>query len=71
MAGDSQKRNAFPWLTTKMAIADGNESVPNYSLFKFSAACYYFAEALTDIIRSENDTVVPLGLIEEVTVHFL
>jgi hypothetical protein len=75
MAGDSQHSNAFPWMTTKQAIANGNESSPEYTLFDFSAACYYFAEGLTDLMKSDethrdkNSTVgaegavVPLGLI--------
>ncbi len=60
--GDSQRRD-FTWLTTSLAVADGNQSVPSYSLFEFSAACYYFAESLTDQMVQAGETPPPLGLI--------
>lgn len=41
MAGDSQQSATFPWMTAAQSIADGNESVPDYSLFKFSGACWW------------------------------
>jgi hypothetical protein len=62
MAGDSQHSNTHPWKTAKQSIADGNASSPSYSLFDFSAACFYFAQELTDLLQS-GDGVVPLGMI--------
>lgn len=63
MAGNSQSTPFNPWMTSKQAIADGNESVPLYTLFQFSAACYYTAETLTDTFLSAGKPVPPLGLI--------
>ena len=60
MAGDSQHSRSWPWKTAAQSIADGNASSPDYSLFQFSAACWYFAEVLTNILGSEAP---PLGLI--------
>ena len=58
MAGDSQHSRSWPWKTAAQSIADGNASSPDYSLFQFSAACWYFAEVLTNILGSEAP---PLG----------
>lgn len=63
MAGDSQRGTSFPWKTARQAIADGNETTPTYSLFDFSAACWYFAEALTTTLRAAGKPVPTLGLI--------
>eukprot|EP01047_Picozoa_sp_COSAG01_P035614 COSAG01_NODE_2744_length_7150_cov_5.435116_2_plen_304_part_00 len=55
MAGDSQDGLTFPWKTAAAAATDGSctdithgGNVAGCSLFRFSAACYYYAEALTD-----------------------
>ena len=65
MAGDSQQANAFPWQTAAMAAAGGNASAPDYPLFKFSAVCYYYAEALTDALLAAfpGQAAPPLGLV--------
>eukprot|EP00911_Craspedida_sp_UC1_P000370 UC1_evm1s284 len=63
MAGDSQHAVAYPWKTARLAIADGNETVPSYSLFDFSAACWYFAESLTNQLKKEGKEVPVIGLI--------
>lgn len=33
-------------------------------LMDFSAACWFFAQELTDIMQDNNETVIPLGLVE-------
>jgi hypothetical protein len=50
MAGNSQSSTTFPWKTAAQAIADGNESVPIYSLFDFSGACWYQTPPILIII---------------------
>ena len=62
MAGDSQRSPYHPWKTAKQAIADGNETSPTYSLFQFSAACWYTGQGLSDKMSKSSD-VVPIGLI--------
>jgi hypothetical protein len=41
MAGNSQGAAAYPWMTAAQSIADGNMTVPDYSLFQFSGACWW------------------------------
>ena len=42
----------------------GGDEWYNNTIDQFSAACWYFAEELTDIAESKNESVVPFGLIE-------
>lgn len=63
MAGNSQSSTSFPWRTARQSIAGGNASNPSYSLFQFSAACWYFAEVLTNTLRAANQPVPAIGLI--------
>ena len=50
MAGNSQAGAFQPWMTARQAVApagpDADPAAPP-TLFQFSAACWYFAEALT------------------------
>ena len=69
-AGNSQSDTFHPWATSKQAIANSNATAGKYTLFGFSAACWYFAEALTyrmqaevEAGRADPSSVVPLGLI--------
>lgn len=56
MFGDSQSQlGIYPWTTARAAAVGGDTS----TLFTFSAACYYFAQHLTDLM---GDDVVPVGL---------
>ena len=41
MAGNSQSATTFPWMTAAQSIANGNTTVPDYTLFDFSGACWY------------------------------
>lgn len=59
--GNAKKKINFTWMTTSQAIMDGNETIPTYSLFTFSAACYYFAESLTDLIEKAGEKAPPFG----------
>ena len=43
--------------------AQPNDSWLYNSMNQFSAACWHFAEHLTDIAESKNESVVPFGLI--------
>ena len=61
MAGDSQHSNTHPWRSAKDAV---NETDTEQSaLLDFSAACWYFAEALTDEFVAAGKTPPTLGLI--------
>jgi hypothetical protein len=63
MMGDSQHGNAYPWKTAKEAAADVNISRQDGGLFTFSAACWYFAEALSERLAADGEQI-PLGLID-------
>jgi hypothetical protein len=53
-----------PWQTAQQASAKGCNTPQGCDLGHFSAACYYFAESLTDRMANEkNGEVVPMGLI--------
>lgn len=56
--GDSQKlTTTAPWMRVKDAVTG---KVP---LDQFAATCYYFAESLTDIMRSKGINPPPIGLV--------
>ena len=61
MAGDSQESaTSAPWMTVRHAASVGASSqsfnhYPNV-LFKFSAACFYFATQVTDLLRERYGT---------------
>ena len=68
MFSDSQQGAGIaPWSTARAATenAGANASNPDYTLFKFSAACFYFAQALTDHMLADGGAAaaVPLGLV--------
>ena len=71
MAGDSQHGNAHPWKTAKEAATctnstNGKVVECDYTgppLFQFSAACWYFAEALTDKFVAVGKTPPTIGLV--------
>ena len=42
----------------------GGDEWFNNTIDQFSAACWYFAEELTDIAEAKNETTIPFGLIE-------
>jgi hypothetical protein len=52
-----------PWMTASQAIADGNWTVPSFSLFQFPSTCWYFAQALSDEWRRDGLPTIPIGLI--------
>jgi sialate O-acetylesterase len=65
MAGDSQdSATSAPWMHVRHAATVGASTssfnhYPNV-LFKFSAACYYFAQSVTDLLRERyNNTGKP------------
>lgn len=58
----------FRWATAAQALANGNSTVPDYALFQFSAACWYFGQELTNQLAfaagvSTHAAVTPIGLI--------
>jgi hypothetical protein len=61
MAGDSQHANAWPWATAKDAV--NATHMETSKLFQFSAACWYFAEALTLEFEAAGKTPPTLGLV--------
>ena len=71
MAGDSQNgATTNPWMTAAAATAGGDctgmqngKDVPTCPLLDFCAACYYFAEAVTDGFRAAAATAPPLGMV--------
>ena len=68
-AGDSQKSNTWPWLTAKQAAAAVNLTSRSGGLFDFSAACWYFAQELTELMseaafEERDGTVVPIGILD-------
>ena len=69
MAGNSQAATFHPWMTAKQSIipvngtAHGQHDKLVKPLFSFSAACWYFGESLTRLMRDDKDSeVIPLGL---------
>ena len=71
MMGDSQHgATSNPWMTALAATADGDCAVvegggnkANCSLFNMAAACYYFAESLTDMFEARGETPPTIGLV--------
>eukprot|EP00051_Salpingoeca_urceolata_P018667 m.264243 g.264243 ORF g.264243 m.264243 type:complete len:778 (+) comp19248_c1_seq11:1238-3571(+) len=43
------KGGTNPWMTAEQAIADGTFDKPTFSLFKMGAACWYFAQRLSEL----------------------
>eukprot|EP01046_Picozoa_sp_COSAG06_P051399 COSAG06_NODE_8372_length_2191_cov_277.804493_2_plen_99_part_00 len=64
MAGDSQHSTMYPWSTAKGAL--NQTDIAKSDLFDFSAACWYFAEALTDEFVAAGKTPPTIGLINTI-----
>lgn len=70
MAGDSQQHATdAPWKSALAAISDGDcnyihaGNTANCSFLNFAAACYYFAESLSDLMLQHGKQPPPIGLV--------